>query len=68
MENEFGNGLMKQTENVIFFVRRQIDKIKMSKQEFNTPRQISNGGKLLAYRKVLEKMLARKRSLENKLK
>lgn len=43
-------------EKILRFVEKEIEKVKTSSTEKNTPRQITNGGKLVAYNKVRSKI------------
>lgn len=60
LKSEYSNGLLKATEQMIYYCEAQINKIKSGTKEANTPRQITNGGKLLAYNKVLTKLMVKK--------
>lgn len=64
--DEYANGLAKATEHMIYFCKAEIKKIKESKVEPNTNRQITNGGKLYAYNKILQKLLVKKKVIQIK--
>ena len=67
--SEYSNGLLKATENMIFFCKREIESIKKSDVTPNTNRQITNSGKLLAYNKMLTKLQStKKKFIERKSK
>lgn len=67
-KQEYGNGLLKDTEQMIYFVQREIDDIKKSEFKPNSNRQITNGGKLLAYNKMLSKLKSTKDKILSKKK
>lgn len=57
MLDKFGQGRHSVIKEMICFVKKEIDSIKNeSTAGVSSPRQISNGGKLKAYRKVLDKL------------
>ena len=64
--NEYKNGMLKTTEQMIFFCKNEIEKIKNTKTTPNTNRQITNDGKLAAYNKTLQKLLVKKERLLKK--
>lgn len=57
----YANGIVSATKQIMKFVEKEIKKIVDSNTEPNTPRQITNGGKLQAYNKVLQKLQDKKR-------
>lgn len=64
--SEYGNGLLKATERMIYYCKRSIEGIKNSGAKPNTTRQITNGGKLLAYNRMLRKLESTKSNLIKK--
>jgi hypothetical protein len=58
-KNEYGKGKMNATKEMISFVQKQIISIKDQRPLPNSNRQITNGGKLLAYNKVLQKLMVK---------
>lgn len=61
--NAYANGLMKATEHIIRFCQKEISIIKSGNPVKNSPRQITNGGKLLAYNKVLVKLKTKRENI-----
>jgi len=62
-ENEYANGLLKACDQTIYFCQGKIDKIKASKTKPNTPRQITESGKVLAFQLVINRMKVRKANI-----
>lgn len=60
IKNEYGDGRLSVINEMISFCYTQIQKIKDIEVKKNTTRQMSNSGKLLAYHKILEKLLVKK--------
>lgn len=52
---EYSQGKIDTCEQIIRYLNKEIELIKNSPLEKNTPRQITNGGKLHAYRKAIGK-------------
>lgn len=63
MEGSYRNGLVNATEHMICFCESEIKKIKGSELVPNSFRQITNGGKLHAYNKMLTKLIAKKKTI-----
>lgn len=62
--DEYANGLDKATDRMIRFCKAEIKKIKQGKTEPNTNRQITNGGKIIAYNRMVQKLLMNKQSIK----
>jgi len=62
--DKYANGLAKATERMIYFCKAEMKKIKEDTAKPNTARQITNGGKLHAYNKMLSKLIANKKVIQ----
>jgi hypothetical protein len=63
--SKYGQGRYSVLHEMIEFVKKEIIKAKERKPEPNSPQQISNGGQLRAYNRVLQKLKCKKINTEN---
>ncbi len=63
--DEYANGIENLAKQMIRFCQKEIDKTKHRTPK-NSIRQITNGGKIAAYNKVIQKLLVKKRIVEIK--
>lgn len=61
---DFEKGGIKAIQTIIDYINSEIVTISTSNPKSNTPRQITNGGKLLALNKLLNKCI----SIKNRIK
>ena len=66
--NEYSNGLLKSILRTKYMVEAKILKIKSEPLKPNTPRQITNSGKLKAYNQVISYLKAQEDSINRYIK
>jgi hypothetical protein len=66
--NDYANGLLASITRTAYFIEGKIAKIKEQKPESNSPRQITNGGKLKAYNDVLSYLKSKQKIIINNSK
>lgn len=59
-KDAYANGLLKATEQITTYILNEINRIKTENPLPNSARQITNGGKLLAYNKMLSKLKSKR--------
>lgn len=64
--NDYQKGGVKALQTVVDYINNQIADIKMTDLQPNTPRQITQGGMLKAYNKILQKCLVKIISIKSK--